>query len=119
MLSIQEAGQKIKPTLIQGLDKWGSAVLILLIAFSCFGLGRLSALQEVKTPISISQAAGVASAPALGGSYVASKTGSVYYFPWCSGADAILSTEQIWFKTEAAAQKAGYKPAKNCKGLSS
>jgi hypothetical protein len=119
MGSIQETSQKIKHFLTGGLDQWGSGILIVLIAFSCFGLGRLSALEEGKTTISVSQAASAAPALAIGGSYVASKTGTVYYFPWCSGAENIKPIDQIWFKTEEAAQKASYRPAKNCKGLSS
>lgn len=53
----------------------------------------------------------------LGGEVVASKTGEVYYFPWCSGGDAVPAQYQRWFKDETAAQKAGYRPAKNCRGL--
>jgi hypothetical protein len=53
----------------------------------------------------------------LGGQYVASRTGTVYYYPWCSGGGTIPSDKAIWFATAAAAQAAGYVPAKNCKGL--
>ena len=119
MESIQEAWQKIKVSLEVGLGEWGIALLVVLIAFACFGLGRLSALTEAKTPISISQAAAAVPAIATGGMYEASKSGTNYYFPWCGGAQGIQPADQVWFKTEAAAQKAGYTPAKNCKGLSS
>ena len=116
MKSIQDSWLKIKLLLEAGVGEWGIAALVVLIALSCFGLGRLSALLE-KPAISIHQTASAAQALAPGGMYEASKSGTNYYFPWCSGAQGIQPTEQIWFKTEAAAQKAGYAPAKNCKGL--
>jgi hypothetical protein len=119
MESIQETWQKIKVSLEIGLGEWGIAMLIVAVAFACFGLGRLSALAEEKTSISISEAATVAPTMAAGGMYEASKSGADYYFPWCAGAEAIQPEDQVWFKTEAAAQKAGYTPAKNCKGLTS
>ncbi len=48
---------------------------------------------------------------------VASKTGKKYHFPWCSGAKRISTSSKIVFKDAAAAKKAGYEPAANCKGL--
>lgn len=43
------------------------------------------------------------------GRFVASRSGSVYHWPWCSWAQKIKPENQIWFATEAEAQKAGYK----------
>ncbi len=116
MESIQEGWQKIKLSLEVGVGEWGLAALVVLIAIACFGLGRLSTLSE-HPAISIGQAASAAQALAIGGMYEASKTGNTYYFPWCTQAESIQPLDQVWFKTEAAAQKAGYSPAKNCKGL--
>ena len=118
MESIQDYWVQIKVSLEKGVGDYGVVILILLIALTCFGLGRLSALVE-KPAISIGQAASAAQALAPGGMYEASKNGTTYYFPWCGGASGIQPAEQVWFKTEAAALKAGYAPAKNCKGLSS
>jgi len=53
----------------------------------------------------------------LGGQFVASDTGTVYYYPWCGGALAIAASKQVWFKNEKEAIDAGYKAAHNCKGL--
>jgi len=53
----------------------------------------------------------------VGGKYVASKNGSKYHFPWCSGATRMKEENKIWFETKEAAEKAGYGPAANCKGL--
>jgi hypothetical protein len=99
-----------------GVREWGIAALVVLIAVTCFGLGRLSVLVE-RTPITVTQVASVAKSIAPGGMFVASKTGEVYYYPWCGGAQNIATDQQVWFKSEEAAQKAGYRPAKNCKGL--
>ncbi len=52
-----------------------------------------------------------------GGKYVASKSGSAYHFPWCSGAKRIKEANKIYFNTKEEAEKAGYRPAGNCKGL--
>jgi len=114
---IPEYWQKIKIWLEIGLGEWGMALLIVLVALACFGLGRLSALEEMKSAISIGNAPPEAPAMATGGMYEASKTGTSYFFPWCGAAENIEPKDQVWFKTEAAAQKAGYTAAKNCKGM--
>lgn len=118
--------------------------LILVVGFGSFGLGRLSKLQEGKPGIRIEQASAAilsSSAPlkrgstesemgrgddaqsqpavalAPGGQYVASKSGTKYYFPWCGSASRISDANKIWFSSVEEARKAGYTPASNCKGL--
>lgn len=54
---------------------------------------------------------------AVGGLVVASRNGSVYHFPWCSGGSQIKQENMIWFTSEEAAKEAGYTPSKSCKGL--
>ncbi len=49
--------------------------------------------------------------------YVASKTGTKYHLPWCSGARRIKEENKVWFATKEEAEAAGYTPAANCKGL--
>lgn len=124
MRSIHELLADSKPRLWalanQGVGDWGLPILVVLVGLISFGLGRLSAIEESKPLVSIGQAP-VAAAPramALGGQFVASRTGTVYYFPFCSGAQQIAPDKQVWFTSESAAQKAGYRPAKNCRGLS-
>lgn len=56
-------------------------------------------------------------APASGGAYVASKSGTKYYLPWCGTAKRINEENKVWFATKAEAEAAGYEPAKNCKGI--
>jgi len=50
-------------------------------------------------------------------SFVASKNGTKYHYPWCPGAQSIKEENKIWFSTKEEAEKAGYQPASNCKGL--
>lgn len=105
--------------------------LIVLVAFASFGLGRLSKIQIARVPIKIEQTAAVGQAiggvknikPAVAketqsaGMYVASKNGTKYHFPWCSGAKSISEVNKIWFNSVEEARAAGYVPASNCKGL--
>ncbi len=55
--------------------------------------------------------------PKAEGVYEAARGGTVYYLPTCSGAKKIAEKNKIWFDSKAEADKFGYKPAKNCKGL--
>jgi hypothetical protein len=102
----------------EGIGEWGLIIMVFLVGFGAFGLGRLSALEDVRPPVSIEMAPVLAQPQGMypGGQYVASRTGSVYYFPWC--AEGTISPDKmVWFASEAAAKAAGYLPAKNCKGL--
>lgn len=125
MASIQDSASKIKlwgrNTLAAGIGDWGIAAIVVLVGLISFGLGRLSVLEEARPLVSVGKAP-VAEKPramSLGGQFVASRTGTVYYFPWCGGAQQIPPEKQVWFASENAAQKAGYRPAKNCRGLGS
>jgi len=103
------------------------AAIIILVSFASFGLGRLSKIREEKTPITIenitntSAEAGESVAKKAAyqktGGIVASKNGSKYHFPWCSGALRIKDSNKVWFSSTKEARSAGYTPAKNCKGL--
>lgn len=55
--------------------------------------------------------------PAKTGAFVASKTGTKYYLPWCGSVKRIKEENKVWFGTKTEAEAAGYEPAKNCKGL--
>lgn len=118
--TIQELGAKGKAAISQGVGEWGLFALITLGLLASFGLGRLSALVEARPLVEVHTAAvAAAGAVAPGGLYVASRNGSTYYFPWCAGAERIASQNERWFRSEEEAQKAGFRPAKNCKGLDS
>jgi len=106
-------------------------IVIILVALISFGLGRLSKIRENKTPITIENVADNSNLTSsqdvnnYGGStsivneklFVASKSGTKYHYPWCPGALNIKEENKIWFSTKEAAEKAGYSPASNCKGL--
>ena len=108
-----------------------TAIVVILVAFAGFGLGRLSAMEGRKTPISIERNPSFSFSlgktipnNSLGTpttksekSFVAAKSGTKYYFPWCGGVSRIKEENKIWFASEAEARKAGYTPAANCKGL--
>ena len=51
---------------------------------------------------------GVEAAVGAKGIFVASKNGAKYHWPWCSFAKKIKPENQVWFKSETEAQKAGY-----------
>ncbi|OGG53461.1 hypothetical protein A3C20_04275 [Candidatus Kaiserbacteria bacterium RIFCSPHIGHO2_02_FULL_55_25] len=119
MRNIQEYWQKIKGFLDAGIGDWGLVAIIFLTALGSFGLGRLSALVEARPPVPLTMSPEKSSpaALAMGGLVVAAWSGTVYYYPWCSGAGNIALQNQRWFTDEKSAQAAGYRPAKNCKGL--
>lgn len=107
-------------------------LVIILVGLAGFGLGKLSALEKSRSEVKIrktnfmssasitniptSASAMIASENAQG-LLVASKTGQKYHFPWCAGASQIAEKNKIWFDSYEEAQKAGYTPASNCKGL--
>jgi hypothetical protein len=117
--NIQEFLIRCKASLEDGVGEWGLYMVVFLVALSAFGLGRLSALEAAQAPVSVQMAPILASPQGIypGGQYVASRTGSVYYYPWCAAGQNIPPERKLWFATAAAAKAAGYVPAKNCKGL--
>lgn len=101
-----------------------TAIIIILVAFASFGLGRLSRIEEQKTPVKIIQNSNLnqeaTSIRSTAGEkeFVASRNGKKYFLPWCSGASSISPQNLITFSTENEARNAGYTPAANCPGLS-
>ncbi|MHB1163069.1 MAG: hypothetical protein ACYCZZ_00850 [Minisyncoccota bacterium] len=93
-------------------------IAILILASSAsFGMGYLArqgagqggdAVVEDLSPLATSSASG---------EVVASKNGTKYYLPSCSGADRISLANKVWFVSASDAERAGYAPATNCKGL--
>ena len=118
-MNIPESWQKIKNGLEDQLSEWGTVAIVVLVGLSSFGLGRLSAGEEARPVVSIRSAelSSEALPMAPGGLIVASRTGSAYHYPWCPGAATISQGNRVWFKSEEAARRAGYLPAKNCRGL--
>jgi len=128
MSRVQEYRLKIKRFLnyINQRDDLFIVLLILLVGFGGFGLGRLSVLEEGRERVKVVPSDAIedqdgkpatVSNAALAGKYVASVNGSKYHFPWCSGAERMKEGNKIWFDSVLEAQRAGYTPARNCKGL--
>lgn len=117
--TIQGFWVSCKSYLEGALSEWGVILVIFLVAFSSFGLGRLSAGEEARPAVRVGKASQEAEPQgmAVGGLVVASRTGSVYHYPWCSGAAQIKRENQIWFESEEAAKNAGLTASKSCKGL--
>ena len=96
--------------------------VIILTAIGAFALGRLSVQKQESLQIIQNHAQGQSSltVPVLAhapiGQMIASKTGSTYYFPWCTSAQHIKEGSQVWLASAIVAQNAGYH-AGNCKGL--
>ena len=131
---LSEYRRKVKNWIIENKADLFVTAIIFLVGLASFGLGRLSVLWLKKEPIVIenyelrstnygaenkqkeTEKTAVVS-EAIKGRYVASKSGTRYHFPWCSGAQRIKEDNKIWFETKEEAEKAGYKPALNCPDL--
>ncbi len=92
-------------------------LLLILTSIASFGLGRLSKIEENKTPIQIEFTPQTLNDNQIKGEYVASKNGSKYYLPWCSGVKKISENNKVWFNSKKEAKNKGYTPATNCKGI--
>ena len=114
-MTIAEVREKCKSGAARILPGAMLVPLLVTAAGAGFGAGFLSGKSagqgsEVLCQVPLSVAAGE-------GHLVASKNGTKYYLPTCTGAQHITSENQIWFATAAAAQAAGYTPATHCPGL--
>jgi len=115
-MTIAEAREKCK-NLIARVPRDVLVIVILVLASSfSFGLGFLAGLdakQENSTLLELSPSTEVVPIERV----VASKNGTKYYLPECTGADRITNENKVWFISASAAQAAGYAPAANCKGI--
>ena len=130
--SIQDIWDKFNPQVSGFLanDKLFLVVLLITIAITAFGLGRLAERADHKPTIANAPASVIlsnvsqkneeaASIEAASGEeqYVASKSGTKYHYPWCPGAKQMKESNKIFFDSRTEAEAAGYTPAANCKGL--
>lgn len=107
------------------------ALILVLSASASFGLGRLSktaemrpkvhiegiTAQDTQKPLNEASGPNSASIAAATGQVVASRNGTKYHFPWCSGAGRIKPENLVTFASAGEARAAGYLPAANCQGL--
>jgi len=116
-----------RKVLLALLDRFIVPVIIILVGISAFFLGRLSVLEEGRGNLiihppedrnAIAQPVDIGEAEKgfvqMEKNFVASKNGSRYYLPSCSGVGNIKEENKIWFATAAAAEAAGYTLAANC-----
>lgn len=96
-------------------------IAVALISITSFNLGKISANQQKKIPITITQPESTDSlntkpSTLNAASVVASKASKskVYHFPWCAGASNIAEKNKITFASEVAAISANYTLASNC-----
>lgn len=120
-MTIADAREKCK-SLIVRIPRDGLIIGVLLVSsILSFVFGFLAGL-DVSVPtltgaLSQSIDASTTTATSAAGSVVASKNGTKYYLPSCSGADRISAANKVTFVSPAAAAAAGYTPAANCPGL--
>ncbi|HUQ30234.1 MAG TPA: hypothetical protein VM103_01810 [Candidatus Paceibacterota bacterium] len=130
----REALQSWFQTRIQGLPKDVLVVgIIALSSMGSFGLGMLverdlgqgSAFTVKEVPLEEMPAAALAAEPGItiapaslptaGGEVIASKNGTKYYYPWCSGISRITAANRITFASSALAEARGYTLSSTCK----
>ncbi|MCH8889063.1 hypothetical protein IID26_01400 [Patescibacteria group bacterium] len=124
-MSIKEVGTKIKDSIHLSYGDLVVTLIIIFVGLSGFGLGRLSVDTNQNSEIRLinkldEQSATVALPQGFDekfGLIVASKGGTKYHYPWCSGPNRMKEENKIWFNSIEEARRAGYTPAANCKGL--
>jgi len=130
-MSIKDYMEKVK----SALKPFYTLFLILILGSIFSALGRLSAIENRRTPIKIeygkiaqtgtviggleANSSQNVTVPELnsGGGVIGSAGSKKYYFPWCGTVKRIKPENQVQFASIEAARAAGYLPGGNCKGL--
>ncbi|MEY2641007.1 MAG: hypothetical protein RL150_400 [Candidatus Parcubacteria bacterium] len=107
---------------VQGISPQALPIFLILgsVTFS-YAVGLLEGVARGRPPIAViktplAQAVDLSSVEGAG-QVVASKMGTTFYYPWCSGRSRIKPENERWFESSEEALKYGLKPAKNCLGL--
>lgn len=124
----QQSGLKIR-------DDLYIIIMIILVGTASFGLGKISSYEKNRLPISVLKTQDYMLSTVLestsdkitttdkpksentNGLVVASKSGTKYYYPWCSGVSRIKEENKVWFDSIENARAKGLTPASNCTGL--
>ncbi|MDD5068277.1 MAG: hypothetical protein PHS53_01255 [Candidatus Pacebacteria bacterium] len=122
-MSINDIPLKIKTLDSSTKERIFVVILIILVGSASFGLGRLSISEGEKTPIRIenftsstSEVVAAGQGSELSASMVlASKTGTAYYYPTCSGANRIAEKNKITFPSAKEAEAFGLHIGPGCK----
>jgi hypothetical protein len=133
-MSIHPILEKIKTFLMQvKFETYLMILIIILVGLAGFGLGRLSTAGEGRAVIiqtsnvqnqnqssipetqdSTKNTASAIESFAGNSNIVASKNGTKYYLPGCSGAGRIQDQNKVYFASEKEAIDAGYTKASGC-----
>lgn len=138
---IKEYTLKIKALFKEHEREIWLSIIVILVSFSSFELGRISVREvsgqntivkpiteaikngqssSLKPEAKVLQASAKVAleevvSPSDKNSIVASKNGTRYYFSYCSGVSRISEKNKIYFKNIEEAEKAGYTLASGCK----
>ena len=114
-MTIAEAREKCKKYIASVPQDVLLVIILLLACLLSFGLGYLAGKDyDNGSPVTLETSPLVAS---TADQIIASKNGTKYYLPWCSGVDRITDANKIYFDSEESAKAQGYSPASNCKGF--
>lgn len=112
-----------KETLIKNEDKIILGIGFVLVAILSFGAGKISEISGTDTPIVFQNAPECGSNPVntpapssaenLQGKIIGNKNSLIYHLPGGASYDKVSEANRIYFNSEADAQKAGYRKAKN------
>lgn len=115
-MTIAEMRSKCKNALGRAPRDVLVVAVVLLASSLSFGLGVLTGQEGWGSAGPVIEATPEVSKE-LSGEVVASRNGTRYYFPWCSGVERIAEENKIIFASKEAAEARGYTPAANCSGL--
>ncbi len=115
-MTIAEAREKCKSALGRIPRDVLIMAILLLASSASFGLGYLAGRDGGEGSGRYPDATPLMTAATSSGIF-ASKNGTKYYLPGCTGADRISDANKVWFVSALAARSAGYAPAAGCKGL--
>jgi len=114
-----------KDTLVKHEDRIILATGFVLVAILSFGAGKFSEVKQADSPIIFQNApecgnnsinASASASPVSNisqGKIIGNKNSLIYHLPGSASYNTIGATNRVYFNSEADAQKAGYRKAKN------
>src|SRR3989344_2471720 len=102
-MTIAEARDKCKTFVAKVPRDALILVILVLVSSLSFGLGYLAGLDATTQTDKLN-----VETTSAEGRFVASKSGTKYYLPSCSGAERISEANKVWFASASAASSAGY-----------
>lgn len=122
-MSIHKIFNKIKENNVFDKTLFSFSVIVIAVALSSFGLGRLSSQMgkasalEGSIMLQKGQESGFPEERTDKPEklFVASKNGTKYYPIGCGGVNRIKEENRVWFSTKEEAEKSGYSLSSACK----